>query len=214
MLNFDALAQQCAPSVHPTTMAAVIQVESTFNAFAIGVVGARLERQPTNLAEAVATARALEAAGYNFSLGIAQVNRHNLSKYGLDYQAAFAPCANLGAASLILKDCYDRAKVKGLTDDSALQAALSCYYSGNFSAGFRPDSKGQQSYVQRVLNSAAAKDDVPRAQPIRVAPLTNAKTVAGTPSTGAVQVTAEAASSDTAVPSRSDAESDAVMVYR
>ena len=155
MLEFHALAQQCAPAVHPVTMAAIIRVESTFNPFAIGVVGGRLERQPTNKAEAIATAKALTAAGYNFSLGMGQVNRYNLSRYGLDYQSAFEPCANLKAASLILQDCYSRAKAKGMTDANALQAALSCYYSGNFSTGFKQDFKGQPSYVQKVLNSAA-----------------------------------------------------------
>ncbi|HBN8308897.1 TPA: transglycosylase SLT domain-containing protein [Pseudomonas aeruginosa] len=46
MLDFMALAQQCAPTVAPQTMAAVVQVESSFNPYAIGVVGGRLQRQP------------------------------------------------------------------------------------------------------------------------------------------------------------------------
>jgi len=74
-MDMLALAQQCAPSVHPQTMAAVVGVESGSNPFAIGVVGGTLVRQPNNLAEATATAQALDRAGYNFSVGIAQVNR-------------------------------------------------------------------------------------------------------------------------------------------
>ncbi|MGP5829257.1 transglycosylase SLT domain-containing protein [Pseudomonas aeruginosa] len=46
MLDFMVLAQQCAPTVAPQTMAAVVQVESSFNPYAIGVVGGRLQRQP------------------------------------------------------------------------------------------------------------------------------------------------------------------------
>ncbi|EPT7341098.1 hypothetical protein ACVR8P_005750 [Pseudomonas aeruginosa] len=42
MLDFMVLAQQCAPTVAPQTMAAVVQVESSFNPYAIGVVGGRL----------------------------------------------------------------------------------------------------------------------------------------------------------------------------
>ena len=38
MLDFMVLAQQCAPTVAPQTMAAVVQVESSFNPYAIGVV--------------------------------------------------------------------------------------------------------------------------------------------------------------------------------
>jgi len=54
----------------------VVRVESSGNPYAIGVVGGRLARQPRNLSEAVVTAQMLEQQGYNFSLGIAQVNRY------------------------------------------------------------------------------------------------------------------------------------------
>ena len=46
----------------------VVRVESSFNPFAIGVVGGRLARQPKELPEALATARMLEEKGFNFSL--------------------------------------------------------------------------------------------------------------------------------------------------
>lgn len=155
MLDVLAMAQQCAPTVHPQTMAALVSVESSGNPFAIGVVGGRLARQPANLAEAVATVRALERDGWNFSVGIAQVNRYNLPRYGLDYEAAFDPCASLRVGSLILQECFERARAGGRADQSALQAAFSCYYSGNFQTGFRPDFPGQPSYVEKVLASAA-----------------------------------------------------------
>lgn len=38
----------------------VVRVESSGNPYAIGIVGARLQRQPKNLTEAVATAKMLE----------------------------------------------------------------------------------------------------------------------------------------------------------
>lgn len=155
-MDFAALAHQCAPDVHPATMAAVAHVESSFNPYAIGVVGGRLVRQPQNKAEAIATAKALEAAGYNFSVGVGQVNRYNLPKYGLDYEKAFDACENLRAGASILKECFDRAKVQFKDEQLALQASFSCYYSGNFSTGFRPDFKGQPSYVQKVLSRAGA----------------------------------------------------------
>lgn len=118
----------------------VVRVESSFNPFAIGVVGGRLVRQPRNLPEAVSTARMLEQRGYNFSLGLAQVNRHNLAAYGLDsYEKAFQPCANLRAGSRILSECYQRARDWG--------KAFSCYYSGDFRTGFR------HGYVQKVYAS-------------------------------------------------------------
>lgn len=214
MLEFHALAQQCAPAVHPITMAAVVRVESTFNPFAIGVVGGRLTRQPANKAEAIATAKALEAAGYNFSLGIGQVNRYNLSKYGLDYHTAFEPCANLNVASRILKECYDRAKRKGWNDEGALPAAFSCYYSGNFSVGFSLEVKGQPSYVQKVLNSAGALSQVQRALPIRIIPPTGAKTTRRTRVTDVLKEMSGGPGTYSGVSTGHNSVSDGVMVYR
>lgn len=166
MLEFIALAAECSPAVAPQTMAAIVQTESSFNPYAIGVVGGRLQRQPRSLEEAVDTASALEAGGWNFSVGLAQVNRYNLPKYGLTtYAQAFEPCANLRAGSQILAECYTRAAKRkdGQDPQTILQAAFSCYYSGNFTRGFRPDKVGGPSYVQKVLAQA---DVTPRAIPV------------------------------------------------
>lgn len=87
----------------------VVRIESSRNPYAIGVVGGRLVREPRGLAEAVATAKMLEQKGYNFSLGLGQVNRYNLQKYGLaTYEMAFDKCPNLVAASKILAECHSR----------------------------------------------------------------------------------------------------------
>ena len=164
-LPFEKLAAACAPSIHPTTLKAVITTESSWNPYAIGVVAGRLERQPRSLDEAVATARALERQGFNFSLGLGQVNRHNLAQYGETYETVFDPCRNLQAGAAILQDCFVRAKKQLGDDQQALRAAFSCYYSGNFTRGFRPDQAGQPSYVQKVV--ANATQEVP---PIPVVP--------------------------------------------
>lgn len=215
-MDFMALAQQCAPAVHPQTMAAVAHVESGFNPFAIGVVGGRLERQPANKAEAVVTAKALEEAGFNFSVGVGQVNRYNLTKYGLDYDKAFEACPNLRAASLILKDCYDRAKARSLSDQDALQASFSCYYSGNFSTGFKPDFKGQPSYVQKVLNGAGVAGAVQAVMPIKVIAAAKPKTALKARDEGAFRVSADVAGNAPA-PAAADVYGgggDSVMVFR
>lgn len=128
-------------AVPPTVMEHVVKVESSFNPYAIGVVGGRLARQPRNLPEALSTARMLEDRGYNFSLGLAQVNRYNLAKQGLDsYEKAFDVCPNLQAGSRILAECYSRS-------GSNWGKAFSCYYSGNFTTGYR------HGYVQKVFAS-------------------------------------------------------------
>ncbi|MGX8287799.1 lytic transglycosylase domain-containing protein [Xanthomonas oryzae] len=164
-LAFEKLATECAPDVHPTTLKGVVSTESSWNPYAIGVVGGRLDRQPRSLSEAVATARELERQGFNFSMGLGQVNRYNLGKYGESYETVFEPCRNLKAGSAILKDCYQRARAQIPDDQQALRAAFSCYYSGNFTRGFRPDKAGQPSYVQKVVAKATAA-----AQPIPVVP--------------------------------------------
>lgn len=128
-------------AVPAEVMQHVVRVESSFNPYAIGVVGGRLARQPQNLPEAVSTARMLEQNGYNFSLGLAQVNRHNLARHGLaEFEKAFEVCPNLKAGSRILAECYQRA-------GNDWGKALSCYYSGNFETGFR------HGYVQKVQAS-------------------------------------------------------------
>ncbi|WP_208602418.1 lytic transglycosylase domain-containing protein [Xanthomonas sacchari] len=128
-------------AVPAEVMQHVVRVESSHNPFAIGVVGGRLVRQPQNLSEAVATARMLEEKGYNFSLGLGQVNRYNLIKYGLDtYEKAFKTCPNLQAASRILAECYSRS-------GGNWGKSFSCYYSGNFETGYR------HGYVQKVYAS-------------------------------------------------------------
>lgn len=139
--------------MHPTTLQAVIKTESDFNPYAIGVVGGRLARQPRSLDEAVATARSLETNGWNYSMGLAQVNRADLSVYRLTTATVFDSCANLRAGGAILTDCYIRAVNSGRAPQVAVRAALSCYYSGNFTRGFKRDWRGA-SYVQRVVANA------------------------------------------------------------
>lgn len=147
----------CADLAVPAgVMHHVVRVESSFNPYAIGVVGGRLARQPSNLPEAVATARMLESRGFNFSLGLAQVNRYNLARYGIgSYAQAFQACPNLRAGARILAECHDRS-------GHDWGKSFSCYYSGNFVTGFR------EGYVQKIYASmrASSSADFPGAIPV------------------------------------------------
>jgi type IV secretion system protein VirB1 len=136
----------------------VVRVESSRNPYAIGVVGGRLVREPRGLEEAVATAKMLEQKGYNFSLGLGQVNRYNLQKYGLtSYEMAFAKCPNLVAASRILAECHSRSGANW-------GKSFSCYYSGNFETGFK------HGYVQKIYASIRQSVASSGAEPIAVVP--------------------------------------------
>ena len=155
---FLALALACAPQVHADTARALVSVESAFNPWAIGVVGGALVRQPRHRAEALATAKALQVAGWNFSVGLGQINVGNFERLGLSVESAFEPCSNLAAMQTVLAECFDRASGSAAkaADQVALRQALSCYYSGNFATGFR------HGYVRKVVVAARA---VSTAQP-------------------------------------------------
>ncbi len=94
MIDLAALVLTCAPLVAQDTARALIQVESGGNPFAIGVVGGALVRQPANLPEALATVAALEAAGWNYSVGLGQINKRNFERYGLTPSTAFDACSH------------------------------------------------------------------------------------------------------------------------
>ena len=150
--SFLALTLACAPSVHVDTAHALVTVESGLNPWAIGIVGGELHRQPRSRAEALVTATALRARGWNFSVGLGQINVGNFERLGLTLQSAFDACTNLTAMQTLLLECFNSARQQGpeRTDQKALRRALSCYYSGNFTTGF------QHGYVQKVLTVAAS----------------------------------------------------------
>lgn len=162
-------------AVPAEVMQHVVNVESSRNPFAIGVVGAQLVRQPQNLDEAVATVRMLEEKGYNYSLGVAQVNRANFGKYGLDsYEKAFELCPNLVAGSKILAQCYTSA-------GGDWGKAFSCYYSGNFTTGY------QDGYVQKVFASMSRQAMATNASAIPIQLVNNGASKAATRGTPVIR---------------------------
>ena len=143
-MNFD-----CAPMVHHQTMSAIIQTESSGNPYAIAVVrGPSLKRQPRNKEEAIRLIKYLENIGANYSVGLAQINRANFSKYRVNGVSLLDTCNNLKVAQKVLQGCYAKS--------GHIQKTLSCYYSGNFTRGFKKDYRGT-SYVERVYKNAGIK---------------------------------------------------------
>ncbi len=148
-MDFNTLAAECASWVAPSTLAAIVRTESGFKPLAIGINGgARLQRQPQSLEEAVATAKWLIANGYNIDMGLGQVNSSNLAKTGLTVEHAFDPCKNLTAAATILTWNYQSASRKTDNQQAALHAALSAYNTGSFTRGF------SNGYVGKVIRNA------------------------------------------------------------
>ena len=161
--TIDAIAQQCAPAVHRVTVQAIVRQESGGNPYAIGVVGGALVRQPRTLPEAIATARKLEADGWNYSLGLGQINRSNFARLGLTLETAFAPCANLAALQSVLVECWNRAvnKQDAAQPRWAIEASLACYYSGTFAVA------RHGGYVNSVIaNARTARAGMAAAEPV------------------------------------------------
>lgn len=148
-MDLLGLAPVCAPAVHHNTLARLVQRESNFQPLAINLNGGlRLQRQPRNLAEAVATARELMRLGIDFDAGLAQINIKNWPSLGLDPVTVFDPCRNLKAAQDVLIDCFRRAPARD--PQAAALKALSCFNTGNHRDGFR------NGYVTRVVNAPPA----------------------------------------------------------
>ncbi len=132
-------------------MLRVIAVESSGNPNAVGIVSGALEWQPRTRPEALVTIKMLETHGVNYSVGLGQVNKHNFRRYGITAEQALEPCTNLRVAADILKDCFLRAKQRKASQQDvqrALRDAFSCYYSGNFTTGYR------LGYVSKVVSAA------------------------------------------------------------
>lgn len=142
-----ALAVQCAASIHPSTALDVARVESGFHPYAIAEIlpdsRGVISHFPTSLPEAVRLTGQLTAQGRRYSVGLMQITSTNFRHYGVTASDLLNPCINLSVFERILADCYRRGRT--------LKRALSCYYSGNFETGQRPQSAfNQTSYVQRI----------------------------------------------------------------
>ena len=154
--GLEQLILACAPQVAPSTMAAIVRVESGGKPYAINVNGAqRLTRQPRNAEEATAWADWLVKRGYSVDMGLAQINSGNLARLGLTPTQLFDPCTNLKAGAKILTENYLGATRHYGGGQTALQAALSAYNTGNYRAGLT------NGYVAKVTAAADTRNAPP-----------------------------------------------------
>ncbi|WP_109353989.1 lytic transglycosylase domain-containing protein [Sphingorhabdus sp. EL138] len=158
------LALQCAPSVAPDTVLAIVHTESRGHVFALNVNGGRQPRRQSSAAEAAATAKRYVAAGYSVDLGLGQINSRNMRWLGLTWETVFDPCINIAALGKVMTSNYNAAKT-GRDPQTALRVALSMYNTGSQSRGFR------NGYVAKVVGNAGITDlqvsyTTPASQPI------------------------------------------------
>lgn len=149
------MLERCAASVHPKTLIAIIANESGGNPLALGVnrkEGAE-KLSPKTTKEAIELARSEIAAGNTVDVGLMQVNSANFTRLGLHITHAFEPCVNLTAGARVLSDDYQRAAKQYGYGQRALQAAISAYNTGNFSAGYT-NGYVAKYYEQRTVDVA------------------------------------------------------------
>ena len=157
-----ALASQCAPSVAPETVLAIIQTESSGEPFALNVNGGRQPVRQNNAADAAATARRYVAAGYSVDLGLGQINSRNMRWLGLTWDTVFDPCTNVAALARVLTTNYNAVSA-GRDPQTALRVALSMYNTGSQTRGFH------NGYVAKVERNADVTRSVVASAPLILA---------------------------------------------
>jgi type IV secretion system protein VirB1 len=143
------LVRQCAATVAPNTMLAIMHTESGLNPLAMHVNGdLLLQRAPQTSAQAIGWSEWLIRRGYSVDMGLMQINSRNLARLNMSVADAFVPCRNIHAAAIILTEQYNLAAQVHENTVDALLAAVSAYNTGNFHAGFR------NGYVAKVLTNS------------------------------------------------------------
>lgn len=170
--DLNALIAACAPTVHPSTMGAIVRTESNGRMFVLSDDGPRglpfSERKAMlrtihagTADEAATIAKDLINRGHLVGLGLTQVSSQNLARLGLTVEQVLDPCTNLQAGSKILTTFYLNAASKYRDEQAALRAAISAYNTGNFERGF------SNGYVRTVLNNTAAGVPALVSSPVR-----------------------------------------------
>jgi type IV secretion system protein VirB1 len=131
----------CAPNVAPSTIQAIIKVESAGNPLAINIntkngVGLRPTIKITTAQHAIAVTYAAMQLGHTVDLGYMQVNTANLKWLGYTVEDMFDPCKNITAGARVLEAAYAQMLPRHRNEQAALAAALSIYNTGNARNGF------------------------------------------------------------------------------
>lgn len=158
MINpaFLALAQHCAQAAPVETLAAIAQVESGLNPYAIRLNSVRpgspgVARQPTSRAEATAKTKALVEAGNDVDVGLMGLPANALPSYGATIEQAFDPCVSIQIAAVRLRDYGKAAERRGLARPRAEEEAIAAYFGDG-----DPDVGREAGYLSRVLRARAA----------------------------------------------------------
>jgi len=129
-----AFSFQCAPTVAPATIEAIVRVESNGDPLALYINGLGAVHV-TSVAAAVALAREAIAAGYTVDIGLMGLNTRTLQRFHVSIEDAFDRCTNLSIGGTVLTRNYLAAVKRYGPGQMALEAALSAYNTGDFWRG-------------------------------------------------------------------------------
>lgn len=158
-ITLATLMMTCAPLVHPTTLRALIAVESAGNPYAVSInrpqalshagIDPPDYDQPHSAREALQLTLTLMRKGFTTSVGLAQINIEHLSGLHLHLADLFNPCVNLAVAQRVLLACDSgQSQRGGLSSGMRLRRTLLCYNSGTF------DTELQNHYASAVTRAA------------------------------------------------------------
>ncbi|WP_414041224.1 lytic transglycosylase domain-containing protein [Acidithiobacillus sp. M4-SHS-6] len=148
MIPLSQISAECAPMVAPSTMAAIVRVESGGNPLAMWNNSTRSMVIPGSRNQAIRYLRQAMAAGQRVDVGLAQVDTGNFAAIGLTPRTAFNACANLRAGGEILRMDWQQALTSGYRGQPALYHAFEAYNSGRL--------WGDAQYANRILGAAGA----------------------------------------------------------
>ncbi len=147
MVPVAQLARQCAPFVAPTTMAAIVKVESGGRPLVILDNATRRDYNPASVQQGVRVIDRLLAEGHRqLDVGIAQVDTENFAAYRLTPATALNACTNIRVGAKILEAAYRQSAVTYGPGQTALYHAFEAYNSGRLI--------GDPGYANKILSAA------------------------------------------------------------
>jgi type IV secretion system protein VirB1 len=147
-MDFLAFAAECGPSVHPTTTAAIVRVESNYNPLVIRDNTLKRSFYPKTRSEAERLATSLHNNGNKLAIGLMQVTTPWLRRFNITPSTLLDPCQNVYYGTAILSKNYADLLPSSSSRFDALNRAMSAYWSG------RPDNGG--AYVNQVYSHAGS----------------------------------------------------------
>ena len=134
-MDFLTLASLCGPGVDPVTTAAIIKTESNFEPLAIRDNTLQVSFKPTSRAAAESTLSELVRRGDKLAIGLMQITTPWVTKFGIKAADLLNGCTNIRYGTHILSENFKGCQPRSSDDKTALECALSTYWSGNGTVG-------------------------------------------------------------------------------